>query len=145
MSVPVPLASASLSRRTLLGMSGAAAGLGSAAALAVRFGATASMGALLSPRAAASEIGPLLGAERVRAAYLLRVAAARAQGQLPLGDHPDNGDEALYPDKRGSYSKALATGPWDSDYHAFVLTSNRQVMDRTAPFHFFHYDSVVTR
>ncbi len=103
MSVPVPFAftsSAPVSRRALLGASGAAA-------LAARFGATASVAALLGPRGSAAEIGPLLGLARVRAAYQKRVDAALNQAHMPLGSHPDSGDEALYPDLRGSYSKAL--------------------------------------
>lgn len=53
------------------------------------------------------EIGPLTGSQRVDAAFQVRHDAARLERALPLPGHPCNGDEELYPDKIGSYSKGL--------------------------------------
>lgn len=55
----------------------------------------------------ATEIGPLLGDDRADQALEIREAAAKAERAVPIPDHPDNGDEALYPTKIGNYSKAL--------------------------------------
>ncbi|HKE02030.1 MAG TPA: hypothetical protein VKE69_13525, partial [Planctomycetota bacterium] len=98
-STPVA-SSVPLSRRDLLSTGGSIA-------LAARLGALGAASALLGSRAAADEIGPLLGPERVRAALRLRIAAAQAQASQALPGHPDNGDEAAYSDRRGSFSKGL--------------------------------------
>lgn len=124
----VSSASGSVSRRSVLGMS-------SAAALAARFGATALVAALLGPRSKASEIGPLLGLARVREAYELRVDTALVQARKPLGNHPDNGDESLYPDLRGSYSKALphnGLGEVDPLAFAALITALRAATTPTS-------------
>src|SRR5204863_8016397 len=55
----------------------------------------------------AEEIGPVRAKQRRQQAYHLRKEAAQFQRDLPLPDHPDNGDEARYPNKIGSYAKAL--------------------------------------
>ncbi|MFX4262760.1 vanadium-dependent haloperoxidase [Pelotomaculum propionicicum] len=52
-------------------------------------------------------IGPLKGRERLQKAYRIRLEAARFQRDLPLTRHKCNGDENLYPNKIGSFSKAL--------------------------------------
>lgn len=57
--------------------------------------------------AGATEIGPQPGSTRADAARQVRVAAADFQRAIPIADHPDNGDEALYPDRSASYTKAL--------------------------------------
>lgn len=57
--------------------------------------------------AAAAEIGPLLGAARADKARQIRYAAADFQRSQTIGTHPDNGDEARYSNRIGSYSKAL--------------------------------------
>jgi membrane-associated phospholipid phosphatase len=53
------------------------------------------------------EIGPLTGSQRVDAAFRVRHDAASLERALPVPDHPCNGDEELYPNKIGSYSKGL--------------------------------------
>ena len=58
-------------------------------------------------RVEAEETRPVKGTKRRQQAYHLRKEAAQFQRDLPLPDHPDNGDEARYPNKIGSYSKAL--------------------------------------
>lgn len=45
--------------------------------------------------------------KREKLAFNLRVDAAQAEKDLRVADHPDNGDEARYSNKIGSYSKAL--------------------------------------
>lgn len=54
-----------------------------------------------------SDIGPASAQQRRQEAYRLRVEAALFEKNLPLPGHPCNGDEFLYPDKIGNYSKAL--------------------------------------
>src|SRR5439155_24648181 len=55
----------------------------------------------------AAEVGPSTGAERRDQAFQVREDAAQFQHQLPVAGHPDNGDETLYPNKIGNYSKGL--------------------------------------
>src|SRR5262245_16304168 len=55
----------------------------------------------------AAEIGPLNAHQRRNEAYEVRHKVALNQKNLPLTEHPDNGDESLYANKIGSYSKAL--------------------------------------
>jgi len=55
----------------------------------------------------AAEVGPSNGAARRDQAFQVREDAAQFQHQLPIAAHPDNGDEALYPNKIGNYSKGL--------------------------------------
>src|SRR5206468_12353666 len=40
-------------------------------------------------------------------AFRVRLQAAQAERQLPIPDHPSNGDETTYPNKIGNYSKGL--------------------------------------
>ncbi len=44
---------------------------------------------------------------RLRQAYSIRVAAARKEAQIPVPPHTTNGDEELYPDKSGTYTKGI--------------------------------------
>ena len=55
----------------------------------------------------AAEVGPSNGAARRDQAFQVREDAAQFQHQLPIAAHPDNGDEALYANKIGNYSKGL--------------------------------------
>ena len=69
--------------------------------------------------------GALTGRKRAKRSYKLRVQAASAELARPLPAHPNNGDEALYTNKIGSFSKGLKhdsnTGEVDSAaYTAFV-------------------------
>jgi hypothetical protein len=50
---------------------------------------------------------PQPGVERADAAQWVRVEAANFQRTQPLPEHPDNGDEARYPSRFASYTKAL--------------------------------------
>jgi hypothetical protein len=52
-------------------------------------------------------IGPLSSTERKLKAFRIRVKAAAFWKARSLIKHPNNGDEAKYPNKIGSYSKAL--------------------------------------
>jgi hypothetical protein len=62
--------------------------------------------------ALAEDIGPQGGRERAEAAEQLRIRTAGFDGdKVSIPDHPDNGDEDLYPTKFGSYSKALKHNP----------------------------------
>src|ERR1700739_3873062 len=54
----------------------------------------------------AAEIGSLGAEQRRNEAYDIRLKAALFQKNLPLPDHPDNGDEQRYANKIGNYSKA---------------------------------------
>lgn len=53
------------------------------------------------------EIGPVSNRKRLQQAYRLRQEAALFQRDLPLPNHPCNGDENLYPNKIGNFSKGL--------------------------------------
>ena len=44
---------------------------------------------------------------RQQQAFNIRVQAATNQAQQPLPDHTNNGDEDLYPNKIGSFTKGL--------------------------------------
>ncbi len=57
--------------------------------------------------AEAAEIGPKLGGSRLSAATNVRENAAENVGEAAVASHPDNGDEALYANKIGSFSKGL--------------------------------------
>jgi hypothetical protein len=52
-------------------------------------------------------VSSLRGRLRSRRSYDIRIAAARAQEQLPLPEHRSNGDEDRYPNKVGSFSKGF--------------------------------------
>src|SRR5206468_773397 len=55
----------------------------------------------------AAEIGPVSGSQRRSQAYQIRVNAALLAFRRPLASHPTNGDEELYLNQIGSFSKAL--------------------------------------
>jgi len=115
-----------LSRRDFLGSVG---GLAAAAA-------TAGTGIVLEPLAGsprsqlrAADIGPLTPEQRRQRAFDIRVEAAQLAHDVPIPDHPTNGDEDLYTTKIGNYSKGLphnSLGEVDVNaYNAmlFALTS----------------------
>jgi hypothetical protein len=109
---------AGLSRRHFLG------GLGGAAAAAAA-GSLALEPALPGGAAAAADqAGPLLGQDRLDAAYARRIAAADRMLAAGGALHESNGDEALYPDRFGSFTKGLphdAAGEVDPvAYQAFL-------------------------
>ncbi len=86
-----------LSRRAFLG---SAAMLTAAGSL---LGTPGVAGAVPKPNLA----GPLAGNRRRNQAFRARVESANFNHHLPIPAHPTNGDEALYPDRIGSYSKGL--------------------------------------
>src|SRR3990170_1094026 len=53
------------------------------------------------------EIGPQTGSVRADAAFQVRLDAAEDERYISIPDHPCNGDEDLYPNKIGNYSKCL--------------------------------------
>ena len=59
--------------------------------------------------AAEAAIGPDKPKKRRERAYKIRRDTARFQRDLPLPEHLDNGDEALFANKIGSYSKSAAS------------------------------------
>ncbi len=74
--------------------------------------------ALLRGGALLPGVAGILGATKVHAAkpnehqrsaqaFQVRLQCARAERQLPIPDHPSNGDETAYPKKIGNYSKGL--------------------------------------
>jgi membrane-associated phospholipid phosphatase len=74
--------------------------------------------------AQAAEIGPVNGHQRRRQAYRVRKQAALFQKGLPVPDHPCNGDEALYPNFIGNYTKGLlhdSIGEVDPDAYDALL------------------------
>src|SRR5262249_16195529 len=84
--------------------------LGAAAALitvSITGGTLAATTALPQEMAPETDIGPVLGHKRAKQSCTLRIRAAKAELQLPVADHPTNGDEQLYANKIGSYSKGL--------------------------------------
>lgn len=69
--------------------------------------------------------GPLSGRKRAKRAAQIKIDAANAERRVPIPDHSNNGDEALYANKIGSYSKGLkhdaTTGEVDpAAYAAYV-------------------------
>jgi hypothetical protein len=54
-----------------------------------------------------SDIGPLSDRKRAKQSCNLRISAAKTELQRAVADHPNNGDEQLYPNKIGNFSKGL--------------------------------------
>ncbi|MCI0402533.1 MAG: vanadium-dependent haloperoxidase [Acidobacteria bacterium] len=115
-----------LSRRGFLG------GVGGLTAAAAAAGAGVVLEPLTgSPRSQlrAADIGPLTPEQRRQRAFDIRVEAAEIARDVPIPDHPTNGDEELYANKIGNYSKGLphnSLGEVDVNaYNAllFALTS----------------------
>jgi hypothetical protein len=75
---------------------------------------------------AAPPVGPLTYNPRAVASYNARVTAAREERALPYPTQTPNVDEALYPNKIGSYSKGLphnALGEADLPAYNSLLTA----------------------
>lgn len=88
-----------ISRRSFLGgVSGATAALTAGGVL---------LPALAGQNKAGAMPAPGTGADRKNLAFRLRYNAAHNNFVLPVANHPDNGDEALYANKIGSFSKSL--------------------------------------
>ena len=65
------------------------------------------VGAGIASEAAKADIGPQAPIERAAKSYFLRENAAAENFHIGAPPHHDNGDEALYPQRWGSYSKGL--------------------------------------
>src|SRR5262245_22352209 len=91
------------SRRAFLGRVG---GL-TAGAMAVQVAGVAPL--LDTKEADAAEVGPESPQQRRNHAYEVRHEAALSHKNLSLPDQPTNGDEVIYPNRIGSYSKDLTT------------------------------------
>ena len=87
----------SVSRRSVLRTLGGVAGVGVMGGLPAAF----------SRPAKAAEIGPLTGAGREAEALQRRLDAANFQAQVPAPALACNGDEALYANRIGNFSKTL--------------------------------------
>jgi hypothetical protein len=90
------------SRRRFLGQVGAA----------LAGGAILGKAAVASARSSSPVVGDgatptPVSDPRVRRSLALRVAAANSEASIPVPPHTTNGDEQLYPDKCGSYTKGL--------------------------------------
>lgn len=84
--------------------------------------------AVVSDKAAATEIGPVLGDKRQNDAYEFRKNTAMYYKNLPLVDHVDNGDDTRYPNYIGSYSKGMphnSLGEVDPAAYAIYLNALR--------------------
>ncbi|MGA2694653.1 MAG: vanadium-dependent haloperoxidase [Terriglobales bacterium] len=102
--VCTPTEIASRSRRSFLGK------LGGMASVAAAAGVMTTLEPLIAGKAGearADDIGPLSDQARAVASYNVRVNAATNQFNLPLVQHPTNGDEQLYADEGANYSKCL--------------------------------------
>src|SRR6184192_4434912 len=89
-----------LSRRRFIGrVGGATAATWTAGAIG--------LSPLLGSKSVRAEAATVLGRQRAIEAYNLRKDAALADYHLPIVSHPNNGDEDLYSNKIGNYSKGL--------------------------------------
>jgi membrane-associated phospholipid phosphatase len=87
----------------------------------------------------AGDFGGLTGRARAEKAYETRVQAALFQKIAPRPDHPNNGDEDLYANKIGNYSKGLRhnqlgevdPGAWETMMNA-LKSGNPDDFDRIA-------------
>src|SRR5450755_1400081 len=92
------------SRRKFLGQVGVAAGLAAGAIAAPVVAAAQENSFGTNNVSAPGNISNL----RVREAFQLRVRTAMEDALLPPVKNVNNGDDALYPDKGGTYTKGLA-------------------------------------
>jgi hypothetical protein len=91
----------SLSRRTFLG------GVGGVTVASMAAGAIAIPPLLGGGAAEAHEIGPETPSDRTETAKMIRKDAADAEKALGVFPHPCNGDEELYPNRIGNFSKTM--------------------------------------
>src|SRR5436190_1913609 len=130
-----------LSRRRFIGrVGGATAATWTAGAIG--------LSPLLGSKSVRAEAATVLGRQRAIEAYNLRKDAALADYHLPIVSHPNNGDEDLYSNKIGNYSKGLPhnnLGEMDlvaynsylaairsglpSDFESIVLGGNTKLTD----------------
>jgi membrane-associated phospholipid phosphatase len=81
--------------------------IGSGAVTMAALTATGQTQGLIPPSVASAGADLAESVTRAAQAYRIREQAARRELLSPAADHPDNGDEARYPEKIGSYSKGL--------------------------------------
>src|SRR3989442_5972891 len=130
-----------LSRRRFIGrVGGATAATWTAGAIG--------LSPLLGSKSVRADAATVLGRQRAIEAYDLRRDAALADYHLPIVSHPNNGDEDLYSNKIGNYSKGLPhnnLGEVDlaaynsylaairsglpSDFESIILGGNTQLTD----------------
>ena len=82
------------------------------------------------------------GKKRAKQAANLRIDAANVQRAVPIPGHPDNGDEARYPARIGSYSKGLKHDPSTGEVD---LTAYDALLAAIASGRNEDFDSIVTR
>src|SRR2546427_5234632 len=70
-------------------------------------GSAISVSPVLGSKSVKAEAATILGRQRAIEAYDLRKDAALAEYPQPIVSHPNNGDEDLYSNKIGNYSKGL--------------------------------------
>lgn len=98
-----------------------------------------------SGEARAQEVEPeavSTGNKRRKQAANLRIDAANAQRALPIPAHPDNGDEALYATRIGSYSKGLKHDPLTGEVDPAAYNA---LLAAIASGNDADFDSIVTR
>ena len=101
-TAPANAANRGSSRRRFLSQVGAALAGGAV------FGKAALASAQSYNPAIGDGIAPLASTDpRVQQSYKIRKAAATAERHIPVPPHTTNGDEQLYPDKSGTYSKGI--------------------------------------
>src|SRR5579863_6039325 len=87
-------------------------GAGAVAGLVLATSIKPSNGALdLGVSDAVAASGSSGAAARRSQSYKIRVSAAQAEMQIPPPPHPNNGDEVLYPNRIGNFSKGLPHDP----------------------------------
>lgn len=98
-----------------------------------------------SGEARAQEVEPeavSTGNKRRKQAANLRINVANAQRALPIPAHPDNGDEALYATRIGSYSKGLKHDPLTGEVDPAAYNA---LLAAIASGNDADFDSIVTR
>src|SRR5262245_28492781 len=117
-----PASPSSSCRRNFLGIAAGAVVAGVAGSASISTGATEM--AQAQELELQSAPGTLEGHKRQKEAYRIRVEAARRERELPISNHPTDGDEQRYPNKIASYSKGLPhnrLGEVDSAAYASLI------------------------
>src|SRR5262249_21772016 len=129
-SQPSSAEPAGVSRRGFLGAGGLAAAVMAAGGLGLEPLARGGSAAAAEEQARGAGVAPAV--LRRDAAWSYRKGMADANRSLPLSPHPDNGDEARYGNRIGSYSKGLPHNRFgEVDEGAYA--SYRAAIDSGAP------------